>query len=201
MTLAVEDICNIALRRIGYQPPIAWIFEGSPAARVAVEIYSQCRDDLLRSSDWDFARQQQPLVVLKTAPVGGYGFTPWNNTYPAVNWQFSYAYPDACLEVRAVRPTPALLTQFDPSSNVFTISYDNTLATPAPVILTNLSNAQAVFTAQVTDPDQWTKGYSNALYDLLAVRFQQALAPDANMEKLKLAEQAQGAAEARARQG
>ena len=201
MTLAMEDICNIALRRIGYPTPIGWIYEGSPAARVAVEIYSQCRDDLLRGADWDFARQQAPLVLLKTAPVGGYGFTPWNSSYPPVNWQYEYDYPAMCLEVRAVRPTPSLLSQYDPSPNVFALAYDNTLATPSPVILTNLINANAVFTAQVTDPDQWTAGYANALYDKLAVRFQQALAPDANMEKLKLAEEAQGAAEGRARQG
>lgn len=199
--MSVESICNVALRRIGWPTPIAWAYEGSQAARVAIEIYGQCRDDLLRSSDWDFARQQQALLLLKTAPVGGYGFTPWTSAFPEVNWQYSYSYPTSCLEVRAVRPTPALLSQFDPSPNVFALSYDNTLAVPGPVILTNLVNAQAVFTAQVTDPDQWTAGFSNALYDKLALRFQQALAPDANMEKLKLAEEAQGAAEGRSRQG
>lgn len=197
----IESICNIALRRIGWPTPIGFIYEGSQAARVAVEIYAQCRDDLLRSSNWDFARQQFSLVLLKTAPVGGYGFTPWSNTYPAANWQYEYDYPPMCLEVRAVRPTPGLLSQYDPYPNVFALAYDNTLAVPSPVILTNLVNAQAVYTAQVTDPDQWTAGFSNALYDKLAVRFQQALAPDANMEKLKLAEEAQGAAEAKARQG
>lgn len=200
-TLAIEDICNLALRRIGYPTPIGFVFEGSVAARVAVEIYSQTRDDLLREDDWDFARQAVTLTLLKTAPVGGYVFTPWTSAYPPPPWTYEYEYPTDCLEMRTVRPLPVLLSEYDPSPNVFIVAHDATITPPGPAILTNLRAAQGVYTASVSDTSQWTTGYTNALIDALATRFQEALAPEDNAVKLRLAEQQQGAAMAATRRG
>ena len=74
MALSVEDILNAALRRVGYQPPIGDIYEGSPAARTALDFYAQTRDALLSEFDWSFARQSVDLgAPIKTAPAPGYG--------------------------------------------------------------------------------------------------------------------------------
>lgn len=198
MVLAVEDLCNQALRRVGYHTPIGWIYEGSPAARAAVELYGQTRDNLLGSRDWDFARQAVTLLLLKTAPVGGYGLTPWSTAYPPVPWIYEYAFPANCIQVRSVRPTPVMIPEFDPKPNIFVAANDAALG--QKVVLTNLANATAVITRQLTDPAQWDDAnFVEALVDALAVQFQQAFAGDPNMVKLRAVQEqiAEGVADTR----
>ena len=148
-----------------------------------MEIYGQTRDDLLRSRDWPFARQATGLTLLKTAPVSGYGVTPWNSSFPPPPWIYEYAYPAGCLYVRAVRPTPAVIPEMAPRPNIFVVADDPSLATPAQVILTNLVNAQAVFTGQVTNISAMEPMFIEGLIAALALKFQEALSPDANAVK------------------
>ncbi len=198
--LTVEGVCNMALRRISYPTPIGYIFEGSPAARVAVEIYGQTRDDLLRNSDWDFARQATGLTLLKTAPVGYVYPTVWSSAYPPPPWIFEYAYPPGCLLVRSVRPTPIVMPALDPQPNIFVVADDPTV-TPSKVILTNLANAQAVFTGQIIDITQWNASAVEALVTALATLFQASLAPQPEMDKERIGEEAQAVAVAVGRRG
>jgi hypothetical protein len=183
MPTAVEDLCNEALRRINYPTPIGYIMEGSRASRVAVQLYGQTRDDLLRGSDWDFARQAVGLALLKTAPVSGYSATPWTTAFPPPPWIYEYAYPAGCLMIRSVRPVPVVIPEFDPQPNIFVLGNDASLSPPARVILTNLGGAQAVYTGQVTDPNQWNSSFQEALVEALARRFGEALNPDPNLAK------------------
>ncbi len=199
--LTPEGLCNMALRRIGYPTPIGFIYEGTPAARVAVEIYGQTRDNLLRNADWDFARQAVGLTLLKTAPVGGYGYGQlWTNAYPPPPWVFEYAYPTAALLVRSVRPTPVAMPEWDPQPNIFVVA-DDASVTPSKVILTNLANAQAVYTGQIVNPTQWNASFIEALVDALATLFQQALAPGAEADKERIGEEAQAVGVAMGRRG
>ena len=201
MAASPEDIVNQALRRIGYPTPIGYLLEGSPAARAAVEVYGQTRDNLMRDADWDFARQSALLILQKTAPINGYGWAnPWSNVYPPVPWLFQYAYPVGALLVRSVRPTPTILLAFDPQPNIFTLADDPT-QTPSKVILTNLANAVAVYTAQITDPTLWNASFTEALIAALATRLQAALNPEPNAEKGRVQEEAQTAGMAVARPG
>jgi hypothetical protein len=186
LATTVAQLVNQALRRIGYQVEVAYLFEGSQAARAALTLYGQTRDNLLRSKDWPFARQSVALTLLKTAPVGGYGFqNPWTSAYPPVPWIYEYAYPAGCLEMRSVRPTPLLIPEYDPVPNIFVIADDTALAPPAKVVLTNLRAALAVFTGQVTDMTQWEPMFTEALVEALARRFAEALAGE-NADALKL---------------
>lgn len=206
ITYAPEDIANLALRRIAYETPIGFMNEGSRASRVAIEIYSQTRDDLLRSKDWPFARQATTLTLLKTAPVGGYSpATPWSTEYPPLPWIYEYIYPLGALEVRSVRPTPIFIPEYMPRFHRFVVASDPSLA-PAPdgetrVILTNLVNAQAVVTGQIIDTSQWEANFVEALVDALAVKMQNALAPEANFDKERLGEAAQATQIADMRRG
>src|SRR6185312_254056 len=198
---AVEDLCNEALRRISYPTPIGSIMEGSRAARVAVELYAQTRDDLLRGSDWDFARQAMTLTLLKTAPVGGYSAAAWTTAYPPVPWIYEYAYPAGCLEIRSVRPTPIVIPEFDPQPNIFVLGFDASLGSPSRVVLTNLAAAQAVYTGAVTDPNQWNSSFQEALVEALGRRFQEALNPKPNMAQKRGLEERATEAEAPMRRG
>ena len=186
MATTVAQLVNQALRRIGYQVEVAYLYEGTPAARAALTLYGQTRDNVLRSKDWPFARQSVALSLLKTAPVGGYGpMNPWTPAFPPVPFIFEYAYPDGCLEMRSVRPTPIMIPEYDPVPNIFVIADDTALAPPAKVVLTNLRAALAVFTGQVTDMTQWEPMFTEALVEALARRFAEALAGE-NADALKL---------------
>lgn len=203
MALAVEDICNIALRRIGYPTPIGMMYEGSPASRVAVDAYAEIRDDLLRKRDWEFARQTVSLGnPIKTAPAPGYGIGPWTSAYPPPPWIYEYAYPQNCLEVKCLLPPPIFLPEQMPRWVLFEKANDTVLN--APVILTNLANAFAMITGAVYDPGEWTDpGFVEALIDALAKTFIRAFPTkegvNANILTDRAAEQA--AATANERQG
>src|SRR5271169_62339 len=91
-----EDVINLALIRIGKKDSIGSIYEGSEAAKIALRIYSETRDEMLRSFDWGFAERNINLTLLKFAPPNGY-FPPnaWDPTQnPPPPWQFEYGYAD-----------------------------------------------------------------------------------------------------------
>lgn len=200
MAFTVEDLVNQALRRISFPTPIGYIYEGSKASRIAVDVFAQTRDNLLCAKDWDFARQGIVLTLLKVAPVGGYGLTPWSSIYPPVPWIYEYDYPATAMAVRSVRPTPILIPEYDPQPNVFVAANDTALG--QKVLLTNLANATAVITAQITDINQWQDSeFVEAFVDALAVQFQQALAGDPNLVKLRIGQEQMAEAAADSRHG
>ena len=208
-TYAVQspaDAINAALVRIGYKLRVGSLFDGSSAAKKALDIYAQTRDELLRQNDWAFAERNVSLVPIKTAPLlmngGGYGYIPptvWTTAYPPLPWTFEAAYPGDCLKVRAVKPAPIFIPNFDPQPTLFTEANDNSLAPPARVILYDVANAVLVYTGQITDLSQWDADSIEMLIDALAQR----LAPGLNPEMLKLVvpEAAQSRAVAEMEQG
>ena len=130
------DVINLALRRIGYRLRVGNLLDGSEAASQALDIYAQTRDELLRQSDWGFAERNTALTVLKSAPAGGY-FPPnlWSSAYPPLPWSYAYDYPEDCLKVRAVKPSPLFLLDPDPlpilfdPANDYVDTGEDTLAT------------------------------------------------------------------------
>jgi hypothetical protein len=188
-----EDAINAALIRIGFTRRIDQIYEGTPAARAAVLIYGQTRDDILRTGDYRFAVRQAALVKLKAAPAGGYSpMTPWSAAqYPAVPWIYSYAYPIDCLRLLSLRTAPMIVPVSSPRAVTWSIDNDNSYTPPQKVILTNLGGALATYTARVTDLALWDAAAVEALIDALATNLAPALA---NLDSQKIEE----AAEARA---
>lgn len=119
------DIVNLALGRIGYRLRVGSLLDGSEAASRALDIFGQTRDELLRDGNWGFAEGNALLTQLKAAPSGGY-IPPvfWDTTYPPLPWQYSYAYPDDCLKVRAVKVAPLFLFNPDPTPSLWDIAND-----------------------------------------------------------------------------
>ena len=201
-----EDIINDSLVRIGYRLRIGSIYEGSFAAKKALDIYGQTRDEILRQNDWGFAERNVVLSLLKTAPAlpgGGYGYIPptvWNPAQnPPLPYLFSYTYPSDCLKVRAIKRTPLFLPNVDPRPVIYKISND-TSGSPAMKILScNIVNAELTYTGQVTDPTTWEADFAEALCAALA----RLLAPSVNPDILKIAvpDEAQTKATAEANQG
>lgn len=188
---SVEDLINNTLARIGFKGRIGSIYEGSAVAKKVLDIYAQTRDEWLRANDPDFADRTNNLTLQKAAPAGGYFSTPWDpNTNPSPPWQYQYAYPADCLKIRALRPQPLFVQDFDPQPWVFEVQNDNAYTPPQKVIVCNVLNAIADYTAQVTDLSTWEADSLEAFAAALGRR----LAPTfANMDAAKLEAQDEAA--------
>lgn len=199
------DIVNAALAGLKYPLRVGDLYDGTPAAKKALDIYAQARDALLRYSDWGFPRGDLTLTLLKSAPLTGYnppvGWNPVAN--PPLPYLYEYAYPADCLMLRSIRPTPIFLPEFVPRPYVFEIANDNVpisgqSAAPGRVILCYCANAIGTYCRQVTDMTQWDVGFVDALIRDLQARLGPALdeitPPEVEQEKIELTV-AQGAAQ------
>lgn len=170
------DIFNMGLDQIGasgqaiqgFSPPIP---ATSLAAQVATRNYQTQMDALFRAVHWNCARFQTPggLTLLKAAagtPENPSGSLP----VPPLPFQYEYALPPDCLKVRFVIPSPTPQSGGAPfltnqglttpplinTSLPFVVGLDlDAAGQQTKVILTNAENAQAVYTARVSDPDNW----------------------------------------------
>lgn len=165
------DVVNVALARIGFQGRIGSLYDGSRAAKQALDIYAQTRDEILRQNDWGFAERNISMTQLKAAPPGGYvppaGWTP---AYPNPPWFFSYAYPADCLKVRSIKAAGIFVLNFDPQPITFAVENDNSYAPPQKVILCNVPNAILTYTGQITDPATWEADFVEAVCAALGRR-------------------------------
>ena len=185
-----EDIINLALGTIGYKLRIGSIWEGSEAATAALDCYAQTRDEVLREGQWDFARGDATLTLLKSAPMGGY--IPPNDWNPATNpppgWLFEYGYPDDCLKVRSLRQTPFVALDFDPQPVLFSVVNDNAYTPARKVIVCNIAQAILTYTRQVTNPATWNANFTTLLADTLGKKLAPSL-KDLEAAKVAAAEE------------
>ena len=162
------DILNASLTRIGFKDRVGSLYEGSKAAKKALDIYGQTRDQMLREGDWSFAQREVTGTLIKSAPVGGY-VPPivWNNlTYPPLPWLFEYMYMSDCIKVRAVKPQVILIPNFSPRPYLFRIANDS----GQRVILSNVENAIIAYVGQVTNPTDMPPDFIEAFIASLARR-------------------------------
>jgi hypothetical protein len=157
------DLVNAALVRIGHKNLIGNLYDGSEASIRALAIYGQTRDDMMRDGNWGFVQRNVALTLLKQAPANMTYLVPWTSAFPPLPWQFEYAYPQDMLKLRAVKPTPIFIPNFDPTPYPSAIDNDNSLDPPQRVILCNVENAIAVYAGRVTDPLTWPVDFTEAL--------------------------------------
>lgn len=203
MATTVEAIVNQALMAARRTRRIADIYEGSANSIVALELYGQARDELLDLRDWSFNRRvsSASLTLLKgPPPAGGYSYgTPWSNIYPAPGFLYEYAYPDDCIDLRAIIWPPGAMPDLDPRPSAYRIDNDPmpvvsgdppVAAGPeAKVIYCNVTDAIAVYRSRVTDPALFDPAFVTALVDRLAVRFDKAFGAPLEVEREDRAEE------------
>lgn len=194
------DIVNASLVRIGYTDLVGELYEGSEASQVALAIYGQTRDEMLRAGDWGFAERNVALTLLKQAPPDGY-LTPWTNQYPPLPWLYEYAYNSDMLKVRTVKPTTIFVPNFDPQPFIFSVENDTAYSPPRKVILCNVANAICVYTGQITDPTTWEADFVEAFIEALGQRLAPALTKSLDAAKLEGAEAQIGKQTAEQEQG
>lgn len=180
-----EDIVNLALADIGWPQRIGSVFEGSAASKLALTLFSESRDEVLYSQPWLFAKRSASLgAPTKTAPAGGYGATAWASTYPAMPWQYEYAYPSTAIKILEIQPNNLPIPNYDPTPNPFEAVNEQSTTPTTRVILTNVENAVAFYTGQVTDMSNWTQDFINAVVIKLGKRFLSALKSGNQFEAL-----------------
>lgn len=168
-----EGIVNLALGRIKYPMRIGSIWEGSKAAKAALDIYGQTRDDLLRTNDWPFARRDVQLTLINQAPAGGYvPPVTWDPTQnPPLPWVFQYQYPGDSLRIRSIRPIDVFLINYDPREHRFTVTNDDSVSPAQKTILCNVGpTAVATYTGRLTDPTTMDADFTEAFAEALARR-------------------------------
>lgn len=186
------NILNRALLAIGQQAQISSLNEGSAQANAAATLFTPTFESLARSAPWNCLRKQATLTLLAAAQ--GTLENPDGTTLPLPPnpWLYQYAQPSDCLQVRFLVPSLPVSTGGVPLFSVNTaaptwlpnqgqIPYAVAYATdvnnnPINVILTNQSQAIAVYTVNQPNPQIWDSLFQQAMVASLGAFFVPALA-------------------------
>lgn len=147
-----SDIVNAALRRIG-ESPITTLADGTTAANAADDLYSELRDELLRSHPWNFATKRIKLAQSATAPA----------------FEFDYAYPLPADWIRTISVT-------NNDAGYGTILYRMELIGTQRSILTSSDECYLRYVSQVTDPNLMPADFRATLALMIARDLSIALA-------------------------
>jgi hypothetical protein len=169
------EICNMALDAVGYPASIGDMNEGTRHANVALRLYAQTRDDVLKMQDWDFAERSAAAYVSSATPAPG--------------WTYALVWPSDCLRLRNV--VPATRVTFDPRPVQF--GEMNVASTSARLILSNTFPATLIYTGQVVDMTTWDVAFVEAFVAALARRFVVSLQMSFDLLKAEAAIEAQTA--------
>lgn len=152
------DVVNVALSKIGIRDRIGNIYEGSAAAKAALDVYSQTRDEALRSFDWGFAEK-----IAAGTLTGNVAPFPWT---------YEYTYPTDCVKIRNLFGATYIADPNDPRPTLWTIGG----IAAAKVIWAKIPTCTLVYTSQVTNPTLWEPLFVEAFSDALGKRIAPVLA-------------------------
>ena len=149
------DVVNLALVILGHPHRVGNLFDGSEAAKAALTIYAESRDEVLRSKDWPFALRQVSGIASGTPPDG---------------WNYSWAFPADCLRVRSVTPVAIPSPNYDPQPVQWMVFNDQTHNPPIKVVLSNITPIKLYYVGQITDMTTWEPLFANAVAQVLATK-------------------------------
>jgi hypothetical protein len=219
-------LCNRAISAIGTRSQIASLNEDSPEATQCLLIFEPTRKSLLQSAHWDFARATAYLTLLKALP--GTPESPnaptanrWDpTTMPPPPWLYSYAYPPDCIQIRYVAPQmflggamPSGIPMFSVPTTIptlqaglqaqpFAVAADRDIQNfDITVVLTNQSQAIAIYTRDITNPGLWSSLFQDALVDSLSAQLAMALTGNLTLARAKAQSAMSSITIARARDG
>lgn len=188
---SVVNVCNLALLEMGNRVQINSLNDNSPAGNAASLFYTPKTKALLRGAPWTFCRKQVLLTQYKASIVNG----AQSSDPPPQPWNYEYLRPADCLRARFLIPFQTITSSGVPlttaPNEVFPTACVNTgipfvdamdvdtNGNPIAVILTQLPQAQLVYTADLSQfPDMWDDMFLAAETAYLASYFINALAGD-----------------------
>lgn len=155
MASTPADICNVALGRIGQRQFIEDMDEEDSTEALAARVhYELSRDVVLCAYRWRFATSRSTLALSEETRTG---------------WTYTYALPTDCLDVRYLvmegypgEPPPHAQAPFQLEAN--------SLA-PRRLLLTELEQAELVYTRRLTEVSLFPPLFTNALAWKLSADF------------------------------
>lgn len=198
------SIVNRALLSIGARAQVSNInpSDGSTEGNAASVLFTPTFENLARAARWNCLRAQATLSLLAAAT--GTPENPNGTTMPLppTPWLYAYAYPSNCLAMRFL--VPSLPTGangipvtggavaspiFVPNGGQIPFAVGNATDSsnsPITVILTNQSQAQAVYTINQPNPQIWDSMFQAAMVASLAAYFVPALSLDMPLMKMSI---------------
>jgi len=215
---SVLSICQRAVLAVGIRQQLSSLNEGSPQANACATLYDPTFRSIARTARWNCLRAQATLSLL--AAQTGTPENPQGTTLPQPPspWLYSYAVPSNSLAIRFLVPSfPTPATGIPPTTASingwptwpagttqikFQVAYatDNT-GNPVEIILTNLSQAQAVYTVNQPNPAIWDSLFEQGMVAALAAFLVPALSMSSDMLKMQVAQADRIIAIARAADG
>jgi hypothetical protein len=196
-------ICNLALQELGARSTITSLDENSTESIALNNQYDQALDSTLTGIRWNFARAQAPLTLIADATQ--------NQTVPTP-WLYEYAYPSDCVQARYIMPvfynvpgntsggatTPTFTGP--PIPWLVSSDFDNN-QNRITVILTNQPQAILVYTARVSNPNNFSADFVSAFSKVLASRICLQLTGDKTLKQVLIKDANQALIEAQVSNG
>lgn len=214
------SISNRALLSIGARAQISSLnpSDGSDEANVISTLWTPTFEALGRSAMWNCLRKQEILGLLGAAQ--GTSENPDGTAYPLppTPWLYAYGYPSDCLNMRFIVPSlPSNTGGSVPATTInnaagtwlpnggqipFVVSYAPDLNnSPIIVILTNQSQAEAVYTVDQPNPAAWDSLFQAAMVSSLAAFLVPALSLSLPLMQMSIANAEKVIAQARVADG
>jgi hypothetical protein len=192
--MSIEIICNQALDVIGYPRKIGNIYEGTKAARAFLNAWVETRDALLEKLEPDWAKRDDALTLLKSAPniVNGTANydTGWGIAYPPLPWLYEYAYPEDCISPLRLKESTLFLPIWRPRYYANRLNYE--LTGTQRTILANIPNAILTYVAVVANPDNWHNEFVELMIMALAKKAEAELMPARAAQRREAQQEQQG---------
>lgn len=188
------SITNRSLLSIGARAQVSSInpSDGSTEGDAAATLFVPTFEALARSANWNCLRQQITLSLLAAAQGTPENPQGTSLPIPPTPWLYQYAYPSDCLKIRYIQcslPVPVggsvPNTTFNNAAPIniptqsqipFVVAYSTDSANnPITVVLTNQSQAQAVYTVNQPNPVIWDSLFQEGMVSSLAAYFVPAL--------------------------
>jgi hypothetical protein len=142
MPFSIPQVCNMALAAIGHSQFIDNINEGTQEANVCKIFYDSSKQQMLRDTRPNWAREWLSLALVAEQPNS--------------EWLYAYRVPSDCLKVLYI---PSGEDRLQPRT-----PYATGLLGETPVIYTNTPNASAVIVRDVSE-----KFFDPSFADLLSL--------------------------------
>ncbi len=213
------SICNRSLLSVGARAQISSLQEGSTESNALSVLYQPTFEQLARTAPWNCLRKQATLTLLAAAQ--GTPENPDGTTVPVPPQPYLYMYslPSDCLQMRFIMPifpnnagsgsTPLTTADTVASSTYgvflqipFAVTYSvDDQNNPIQVILTNQTQAQAVYTVNQSNPVIWDSLFEAGMVASLAVYLVPALSLNLPLMQLSIKTADGIIAQARVRDG
>lgn len=202
------DICNRALLSIGARTTIGSLSEDSVESNSCAILYTPTFESLARTAQWGALRAQAVLSLYAAAKSTPENVNGTTLPLPPTPWLYAYIYPNNCLRVWWIVPSFPCSTGSSTPETTVNNSAPNWLpgqgqinyqisslldanGNPFTVILTNQDLAQAVYAANIPNPENWDSLLQQAMVASLGAYLVPALSLSLPLMQMsiKMAEQ------------